>query len=51
MDNFIPIPPQFAADMADAARRDTEAERGQRKTIVLFALIAAALSVLVYLAW
>ena len=51
MNNFIPIPQQFAADMAAAARRDTQAEREQRKTIVLFALVAVALGVLVYLAW
>jgi hypothetical protein len=47
----IPIPPPFAADMAAAARRDTLAEREQRKAVVLFALIAIALGVLVYLAW
>ena len=51
MNNFTPIPPGFAADMAAAARRDTQMEREQRKTVVLFALIAAALGVLVYLAW
>ena len=51
MNNFIPIPPQFAADMAAAARRDTQVEREQRKTVVLFALVFAALGALVYLAW
>ena len=51
MNNFIPIPPHFAADMAAAARRDTEVEREQRKTIALFALVAVAMGVLVYLAW
>lgn len=51
MNNYIPIPPEFAADMAAAARRDDAAGRGQLRTVILFALIAAALGVLVYLAW
>ena len=51
MNTFIPIPPQFAADMAAAARRDTLAERAQRKTMVVFAIAAAAMAFLVYLAW
>lgn len=50
MNNFIPIPSRFAADMAAAAHRDAEIGREQRKTIVLFALVAVALGVLVYLA-
>lgn len=51
MNNFTPIPPEFAADMAAVARRDTQVEREQRRTVILFALVAAALGVLVYLAW
>jgi hypothetical protein len=51
MNTFIPIPPQFAADMAAAARRDTLNEREQRKTLVAFAIAAAVLAYLVYLAW
>ena len=51
MNNFIPIPPQFAADMAAAARRDIVAEREQRKSMVAFAVIAFVLGALVYLVW
>jgi hypothetical protein len=47
----IPIPPQFAADMAAAARRSTAAEREQRKTMVAFAIAAMVLIALVYTAW
>ena len=47
----IPIPPSFAADMAAAARRDTLAEREQRRSAILFALVAVVAASLVYLAW
>ena len=51
MNTLTPIPPQFAADMAAAARRDMVAEREQRKTMAMFAVIAVALGALVYLVW
>ena len=51
MNNFTPIPSHFAAEMAAAARRETAAERAQRKTMAFFALIAVALGALVYLVW
>jgi hypothetical protein len=47
----ILIPPQFAADMAAAARQSTLAEREQRKTAILFAIVAVAAAALVYLVW
>ena len=47
----IPIPPSFAADMAAAARRDTQSVREQRKTAILFAIVAVLAAGLVYLAW
>ena len=51
MNTFTPIPPQFAADMAAAARRETQAESEQRKTLAVFAIAAAVMAYLVYLAW
>jgi hypothetical protein len=51
MNTFTPIPAQFAADMAAAARRDTLAQREQRKAMIAFAITAAVLVYLIYLAW
>lgn len=45
-----PIPPYFAADMAAAARRETQAVREQLKSAFVFALLALAAAVLIYLA-
>ena len=46
-----PIPPYLAADMAAAARRDTQAAREQLKSAFVFALFALAAAGVVYLIW
>lgn len=47
----IPIPPQLAADMAAAARRDGARQVQAQRTMVAFAVAAAIAVAFIYLVW